>query len=802
MVGLAQSLYVKDLIAVLQLNGDADRTNTVAVVIVHPNLGHGDLSLIGLMGVGNSEAEILTVLKDAIIVGIFHRGNRDLIALGNVGLHDGVLDLLTVGVFIQIGPGVLPVVCSAQDLSTHNGHAVHQLNGNALIADAVLVVGVFPLLLNADRSLLDCVGVSDGVAESIARVKIVRDNGSVCLIGILIQDFLDGVVNGLAALILGQTSPGILPAIGCLQSLAQRISIFIHGLYTISQKLDSDLIGTHTVLIIIVDPNLLNADRGLFPLIAVDDFEAGGSSALKLLGIKGFTLFIHKGFTVSILEFELIHSIDDLYALITILRQIVPSRSPTILSIQGDRIQHLYISGALSLLTLRGSRSLSDLFIKLDLDRSRTLCVAIIVIVPDLLDGNCSLLRLISIRDNIIRFLTLGDYRSILRATGKNLFDLILDFLALHGALILGQAGPLMGPTIGCVQSDNATILSGNGNVILQQLDLHTGVTDTILVISVGPFLLNRNGSFHFVGVSDGVAESTIVILAAFGIIGGITTIGPGLLHGILDSIALDAILIVILGQVFPGILPVIAVIQGHSSAHGSLVGGNSGLLTLHLGGSGGRGHLIELDLDLIVTETIFVVVVIPDLLHGDFGALDVIADQNSIAGSNCNVAILNDHIAIRSIRFLEIISNIAVYDIAIGILYEQAADIDLAVGVSGKGIDNLIFSTLHSMEFKGSAGQDGIILAVHLDSSLSLVIKSNALIVFDELHICSLYLDGSVGLYLSCAIVSAYHVLGSILNRCQNVFVIDIPVFISILDNRLNFVVIKTIDILGSDNL
>ena len=140
-----------------QVDSHAGRTITVPVVAVFPNLGHFDLRLFGCMGIcdGVREGSVSSLCNLRRVVGYCVFRNR-------------IVNSSTVGILVQIGPGMCPAVACIQLNGTNLCTVSQQVDRNAGQTIAILVVGVFPLLRNRNLGLLRCMAVGQGSDRTIS----------------------------------------------------------------------------------------------------------------------------------------------------------------------------------------------------------------------------------------------------------------------------------------------------------------------------------------------------------------------------------------------------------------------------------------------------------------------------------------------------------------------------------------------------------------------------------------------------------------------------------------------------------
>ena len=636
------------LVSVVQGHLQFFGTEAVVVVFVVPDLDHGRLSLLGRMGIGD-HVDVLLLAGD----------------LGRVAVHiilrNGVDDLGAVLVHVKAGPGALPGVVSAQALGgIRNLSAVsQQAYGHVLGADAVLVVGVFPLLGDGDVHGLGLVAIGDGQA--------ILGHGSLVAGGhsIRIQLFLHGVDNHLAASTQGQVAPGVGPGI----AVAAEGNSSAAG-HAVSQQLEGDALRTLAVLVVSIVPDLGGGHFGGVRIAMVGHDEA----SLHVASDNRLVVVCN-----SILGY----GVGDLLAFRLILGQVGEGVIPV-----GS------VGGSLS----AGFRS-GDVvhgLPQLEGDALRTLAILVVAILPILGHGDFDRCRLMDIGDHIAVRLIAGDVGLIARRH--------IDFV--HGVVnslavgVLVQVGPGVSPAIGLVQGNVA-----HNTAVGLQLHGYAVGTDAVLVVGVVPFLAYLDRSrIRRMGVGDdhlavhhilgrgiarhGLFRDRIADLGAIGVLVqvseapsptvllgggeginhlarleqvdgyafgtdlipvriivpgldaldgdllGVMLVGDGeailgiagdgllvalryfsLIHGVFDLAAIG-----IHRQVFPGIGPAVALVQGNRIANGGAVS-----LQLHVHGSIG------------LTQAILVVVVIPNLGHLDLSRVGLVG----VVDGDDNVVVL-----------------------------------------------------------------------------------------------------------------------------------------------------------------
>ena len=139
-----------------QVDSHTGGTIAIPVVAVFPNLGHFDLRLFGCMGIcdGVREGSVCSLCNLRRVVGYSVFRNR-------------IVNSCTVGILVQIGPGMCPAVACIQLNGTNLCTVSQQVDRNAGRTIAILVVGVIPGLRNRNLGLLRCMAVGQGSNRAI-----------------------------------------------------------------------------------------------------------------------------------------------------------------------------------------------------------------------------------------------------------------------------------------------------------------------------------------------------------------------------------------------------------------------------------------------------------------------------------------------------------------------------------------------------------------------------------------------------------------------------------------------------------
>ena len=429
-----------------QVHGDLGGTLAILVVCVIPGLGHLDLGGVRRVLVGDG--------------GAFHLGGVDVLQVLRQHFFNGVLDLLASHVSGQVFEAVLPIA-----LGGHGGrlsnlsvvdrlHGSHQVHGDAVGTQAILVISVVPNLHAGDAGLARRVLVGDGDEASLL---IGLDLGGVFRHRI----FGHGVGDQLAASIgvqIGETELPVAVHVGS--------HIGAVNLRAVSQQVHGDADRTLAILVLSVAPDLLAAHRGLDDLVGVGDGETIDA------GFVAFHLIFGDG--VGDLLTRLLH------------RQVGEGMLPLAILIGNDRLVHLLTIGQ-----------------QLHLDVGRPLAILVLVVEPGLGHLDLGGGRRVGVDQRHGGF-GLGLVPDQFLAGGlvafhSDLVDAVSDLLTLLVLVEVGEA-PL------------PAILSGSGGVleglvILQQVDGDAVGTQAVLIVGILPFLGAVDSNLlDLVGVDDVVA--------------------------------------------------------------------------------------------------------------------------------------------------------------------------------------------------------------------------------------------------------------------------------------------------------
>ena len=168
------------------------RSRLLRLFLVLPELDDFDVDLLGIVRVDDQEA----FLRRSV--------DGDAVSGRQIGLLDGVLDLLAVSIPVKFVPGVLPAVGLAQLDGFSDSLAVSlELYVDRLRSEAVAVVVISPLLLDVDRGLVGGVGVGEGrdvaglvglgLGQGIAfRQRILGPGVDNCLASLVLRKLANG----------------------------------------------------------------------------------------------------------------------------------------------------------------------------------------------------------------------------------------------------------------------------------------------------------------------------------------------------------------------------------------------------------------------------------------------------------------------------------------------------------------------------------------------------------------------------------------------------------------------------------
>ena len=456
-VGTGDSLGGDDLAVFHQIDGDGGGADTVLVAVVVPGLGAGNLGHSGNMGVGDG------VAADG-------RG----VALDG-DLAQGVIDDLGVAVLVQIGELAGPAGGSGQSQSLAGVNAVgKQLDGDGGGTDAVLVARIVPDLGHGNLGLLHLMGVGDGQAVDLGGVA--GDS----ILG-------DGVDNGLAVgAVQIQAVELVLPAV-----LSGQLSG--GDLHAVAPQVDGDGAGTGAVLVIGIVPDLGDLNGGLVNLVGVGQRDLGvlegGGGGVVLAGIQ-----LYNG-----VDMDLALGLVD-----QIIGLAVPGVAPVVVLIQNNRCAD-------------GTVALHEL----DSDGGGTDAVLVVLVVPDLGDGDISALQ---------GGLDTGNGEGVLLALDVQIGLLVGGIvLPLHEALKLGIEGDTVGVSIDIV----GFVALGLGGDIAQL----PGVVGTVLVealtgtgghIDVGSHGVGGGPALAAEAAGDGLGDGLEGGIQLTGIVGIVSAAGAG----------------------------------------------------------------------------------------------------------------------------------------------------------------------------------------------------------------------------------------------------------------------------------
>ena len=619
-VHVGSHVNVLDLVAVgQQVHGDADRTLAILVLSVAPDLLAAHRGLDDLVGVGDGEA----------------------VDVGGVAIHrslgDGVGDILTRLLHGQVGEGMLPLaILIDDDRLVHLSAIGQQLHLDVGGALAILVLVVDPGLGHLDlgggrRMLVDQRHGSSGLG--LVPDQFLAGGGVAFHIA-----FLDGVSDLLALLVLVEVGEAPLP-------LSFLGGGGVHEGFAILQQVDGDAVGTQAVLIVGILPFLGAGDSNLLDHMGVGDVVAVHVSGVAFHLILGdgvhdclahFARLVHRqvgeaplpavvgghgGGVDDLTISQQVHgdACGALAVLVVVVRPgldafhiggvdvVGVSHGIAVSSVAGHGHgvagRHgRFFHGILDLSTLaelvkvlegvgpvvgfaQFNRLVGSLAISQQVDGHAlgALVVLVVSVFPNLGHRHFGLFDLVGVGD-VVAVLGGGIAgRVVRRILPYQLFlNAVGDFCTIG---VSGQAGEAVLPVGGSVHNSGINFLA-----VRQQVHGDSSRPLAVLVVRVVPGLgAGDAGHARRVGVGDGVAGSSGA--GDGGLIAGHLQLFNGILN-------LNALFI--LGQV--GELPVPAVLGGHFLAgHGLAVGS-------------------QLDGDLAGTQTILVILVLPNLGHADLG--------------------------------------------------------------------------------------------------------------------------------------------------------------------------------------
>ena len=478
-VSLGNGHGVNDLTIGQQVDGDGLGALAVLVVVVNPGLGTGNSSGLRGMGVGDGVAVCLIAVDCGGIAG---HGN----------LSDGIGNLNTASVLVQLDEGAGPVVALVQDQGLVGfGTIGQQLNRNVLGTDAVLVIVILPCLGDSDGGLRGSVGV--GHVEAVVSGRVVFNR--------VLGDGVDDL--GAVVLKLRQFLEGPCPIVS--------LSNF-DGLdnLTVSQQVDGDGLGTGTVLVILVHPGL-----------GAGHFNSCGGMRIG----DGVTLALAAGDDSGVAgDRNLIHGVDDFLAVL-VLVQFGKGTGPVVTAAQNQSLAGIFLISQ-----------------QLDSDIVGTDAVLVIIVDPSLGNGNGDLLRGIAV-GHIVAIV--GGSISLNSILGDGVDDLYTLFELGH---ILKGPGPAVGfgDSLGGDLCAIGQQVDGDGSRALAVLvfsiipGLAAGDGDHSGDVGVGDGVILNIGLVAVHGIlSDGILDFNAAISEFRQVLEGM---GPAILCGDLDSFLNDAV--------------------------------------------------------------------------------------------------------------------------------------------------------------------------------------------------------------------------------------------------------------------
>ena len=527
-----------------QLHLNVGGALAVLVLVVDPGLGHLDLGGGRHVGIDQRHGGSgLGLVPNQFLAG------------GGVAFHsaflDGVSDLLTLLVLVEVGEAPLPALLGVGGGVLEGLAILQQVDGDAAGTQAVLIVGILPFLGAVDSNLLDLVGVGDVVTIHFG--------------GVASHGFLgDGVHDRLADfahLVHRQVVEAPLPAV-----------VGGHGSgvddLTISQQVHGDALGTLAVLVIVVDPGLGASHLDGVDVVGVGHGIAGSSVAGHGHGVAGkHGRFFHGiidlstlaelvkvlegvGPAVSLIQFNRLagslaisQQVDDHArgALVVLVALVVPDLGHRhfglfdlvgvldVVAVLGGGIAgrvvrrilpyQLFLNAVGNLLTISMGRQVGEAVLPLGFgvhgsgvnlliasqqvhdDSSRPLAILVVRVIPGLGTGDAGHARSMGVGDGVAARSGAGDAGGVV--LHRFLAHGILDF---HAARVLGQLGELPVPAV-----RGGHFLGGHGLAVSSQLDGDLAGTQAILVILVLPNLGHADlGLLGRVGVGHDEAGSGV----------------------------------------------------------------------------------------------------------------------------------------------------------------------------------------------------------------------------------------------------------------------------------------------------
>ena len=431
----------------IQVHNDSVGTDAVLVVIVHPNLADGDGNGVGDMGVGGSGACV---------------GNG--VAVRHIHFPHGIGHQLAVVILSHAGKGTGPVAGGIDRDGLAGSRAVgDQFQNHGVGTDAVLVVVIHPNLVDSHIHGFGHMGVDDFIDTGLG-IGLIADGIAAGNI-----HFLRRVNNAHTGGHQIQTSEGVLPVVALVQLCCQT------GIRAVGQQFHDDGAGTDAVLVVVILPHLLHGEGSFAGLVGVGDDHVVGIAGI---GIIGGSILCHG---------LLIYRVVDGHA-IGIFVQLAPAVGPAVGGGQGHAVTCLHTV----------CQQMHD-------NGGGTLAVLVILIIPNLADGDMRLLSLVGI----------GDDKALLDGAGHNA-GVAGDSRFFHGiddlgaVFVLIQRRQRVGPVVGGGQ-----LHGGHQSAVAVDIDGNGLGTYAILVICVIPDLVD--GKARGIGHERVVDNIGCVMVAALG---------------------------------------------------------------------------------------------------------------------------------------------------------------------------------------------------------------------------------------------------------------------------------------------
>ena len=453
-------------------------------------------------------------------------------------LFHRVLDLTAFRVLRQAVPDVAPFAALVfLEFDCLYVAAVRlQRYADALRTYAVLVLRVLPNLhdRDLDRLRLVCVLEDDrvGVLTGLSQLRLVRQLVAFDLV------LFEAVLDLFAVFELRQAAFGVAPRLAFQADRLNELSV--------RQHLYVDVIRAYAVLILFVEPLLLDRDLDRLRLVAVRQVRDPARFVLAL------RQRVHAAFLK-----DFAPAVFDLFAFV-VDRQSEDHRRPVVIRCQRVFLFELiaFRVGYFDLFAFARLRA------QLHLDLFRSEARAIVVVFPHLQHGQAHPLRIVGVRDLCFAFRR--DFIGADRIPFGNLFH--PGIIQFHTVFVRRQLGDLQRPLVFAFQLQFCLIRGGLFGLIVrsnletcvfdivrQQLQRDCLRTHLLLVLAVVPDLRDsRLGLVRFMRVRD------LPAVANHGIVGGVS-FDLVFLHRVFDHFAFR-----VLGQVGEGYGVGVVVIVGH----------------------------------------------------------------------------------------------------------------------------------------------------------------------------------------------------------------------------------------------